>query len=188
MQVTTETVKSSDCYFELPYQSEFTTKLYLACQMAKDIDWVKYYNFELLYIEQEVLRKVDPFLRQLYKAHRFEAGVVRMQPNTFYDWHVDDNRGVCVNMLINHAQSHCIFRDPKKEGAITGKFHELNYERGVYYFFNNQVEHSIYNFEGTRYLLTLQFAEDKTKLDFHSLVKEWRDGRWRKRKPTKANK
>lgn len=183
-------VTADKCYFETPYESLITMKLYLACQMAKDSDWVKYYNFELLPINHETLRKADGFLKALYHAHPYEAGVIRLQPNTYYDWHVDDRRGVSVNMLINHGHSHCLFKKSSNtlEDAVTGKFYELNYQRGIYYFFNNQVEHSVYNYEGVRYLLTLEFHEDKDKLNFKSLTEEWRNGRWRKRQQSKANK
>ena len=55
---------------------------------------------------------------------------------------------------------------------LTGNFVELKYEPGVYYVFNNQARHAVYNFEEPRWLFSTEFLEDKTKLTFESLSRE----------------
>ena len=42
--------------------------------------------------------------------HPLKAGVLRMEENSYYDWHVDTNRGVGLNLLLkNWDTSHCLF-------------------------------------------------------------------------------
>jgi hypothetical protein len=40
----------------------------------------------------------------------------------------------------------------------------------TYYLFNTQVEHTVYNFETTRYLLSIEFAKEKHKLKFEDIL------------------
>ena len=42
----------------------------------------------------------------------------------------------------------------------------------TYYLFNTQVEHTVYNFETTRYLLSIEFAKEKHELFFEDIVKD----------------
>jgi hypothetical protein len=45
----------------------------------------------------------------------------------------------------------------------------------TYYLFNTQVEHTVYNFETTRYLLSIEFAKEKHELTFENLLKDIKD-------------
>ena len=42
----------------------------------------------------------------------------------------------------------------------------------TYYLFNTQVEHTVYNFEATRYLLSIEFAKNRDELSFDQLMKD----------------
>ena len=52
------------------------------------------------------------------------------------------------------------------------KIEELPYKPNTYYIFNTQVEHTVYNFETTRYLLSIEFAKNKEQLTYDDLLKE----------------
>jgi hypothetical protein len=113
-------------------------------------DWFKYYNFDTLLVPESILAK-DPFFKTLSP---FKAAILRLPPNICYDWHVDDDRGWTVNMLLTTGKSHCLFGS--REGQAF-PFIELAYEPEFYYAFNTQVHHTVLNFDTYRYLFSLQF-------------------------------
>ena len=113
--------------------------------------WFKYYNFDTLLVPAHILAK-DPFFQDLPS---FNAGILRLPPNTCYDWHVDDARGWTINMLLTTGKSHCLF-GPRD--GVAFPFIELVYEPGFYYAFNTQIPHTVLNFESTRYLLSIEFT------------------------------
>ena len=134
--------------------------------------WQNYYNFQATQVPDEILAK-DSFLRKLHSMHPFMAGIVKLNPNVCYNWHVDTRRGVGVNMLLNfEGVSHCLFA--KGEGAQFG-FEELVYTPNRYFLFNTQTPHTVINFNEPRYLFTLEFGADKDQLSFntlHQLIKK----------------
>ena len=65
-----------------------------------------------------------------------------------------------------------------EHGNVTDKFIEMKYDPHTYYLFNTQIPHTVYNFKGTRYLLSVDFEEDKTKLTYKQLLKEMKHERW----------
>lgn len=139
---------------ELPYKvlqkSSINQTLLELAQTSTE--WFTYFYFDTLVIPDNILNE-DPFFKTL-PPHK--AGILRMPLNTCYDWHVDDERGWTINMLLAPAKSHCLFGS--KEGQ-SFPFIELNYEPGYYYAFNTQVPHTVFNFDETRYLLSIQFDD-----------------------------
>ena len=122
-------------------------------EFAKNSDgWFKYYNFDTLVVPESILEK-EPFFKTLPP---FKAGILRLDPHTCYDWHVDDDRGWTINMLLTAGKSYCLFG---ARNGVAFPFIELEYEPGVYYAFNTQVPHTVLNFDSTRYLLSIQFNE-----------------------------
>jgi len=131
--------------------------------------WVPYYNFYVVQVPFDLAFK-DPVLHTLGVRHDLAVGVVRLDPNTTYDWHTDTRRGVSVNLLLNDVKSHCFFST--QENEATHNFVELQYEPHTYYLFNNQVPHMVINFSQSRYLLSVEFKEDKDALTYAQLLKE----------------
>ena len=162
---------------------------HLAINTPED-EWIDYYAFKAIPLPEKCI--VDFWWKKLYELHPFKAGILKMENNSYYDWHVDTNRGVGLNLLLNNWEtSHCLFdsnpntrnkhqlskdaikhHDSLDEFSVTSKFIELKYKPNTYYLFNVQEAHSVYNFSEVRYLLTLEFLEDITKLNYQQLLKE----------------
>ena len=89
-----------------------------------------------------------------------------------------------IDVKDNWDQSHCMFNLNLKRGAnvthgnVKGEFIELKYKPQKYYLFNAQVAHTVYNFKDTRYLFSVDFEEDRTKLTYNQLLAEMRRERW----------
>lgn len=175
--------KNKDCFFEIPEDSVASELMYIRAITAHKDLWQPYYNFQAIDVKDDWV--VDPWWKYLYRAHPFKAGIIKLEANTYYDWHVDTDRGVGVNMLLNNwDQSHCMFNLNLKRGAnvthgnVKGEFIELKYKPQKYYLFNAQVAHTVYNFKDTRYLFSVDFEEDRTKLTYNQLLAEMRRERW----------
>ena len=133
-------------------------------------EWVKYFNFDARPILPEVILK-DDFFKWLADRYSFMGGIIKLDPYTCYNWHTDTRRGVGINMLLTpNTRSYCAFGfDPSQ---LVFKIEELKYKPNTYYVFNTQVPHTVYNFETTRYMFSIEFAKDKDELSFEDLVND----------------
>ena len=159
-------------YFELPNKSNIAQDLsdFSFSQAGK---WFNYFNFQVKQIPQDLLNK-DPFLLWLANRYNYVSGVLKLDPYVCYDWHKDTRRGVGVNMLITpNINSYCLFANNRD--TVVFKIDELQYKPNTYYLFNTQVDHTVYNFESTRFMLSIEFQLDKDHLTFDQLLKDIKD-------------
>ena len=155
-------------YYEMKHKSNMTQELLDFALNSEP--WFDHYNFKAKPIPQDVMF-IDPFFKWLLARYNFIGGVLKLDPYTCYDWHTDTRRGVGINMLITPwARSICAFA-PNKEGEVFN-IEELKYKPSTYYIFNTQVPHTVYNFETTRFMMSIEFAKNKDKLTFEQLVKD----------------
>jgi len=158
-------------YYEIGHKSNIASKLLDVAHNSTE--WIDYFNFKAKLVPPEVLFN-DFFFKWLVNRYDFIAGILRLDPYTCYDWHTDTRRGVGINMLLTpHQRSFCVFAPNRDEEVF--KIEELPYKLNTYYIFNTQVEHTVYNFETTRYLLSIEFAKEKHELTFKDLLKDIKD-------------
>ena len=155
-------------YYEIEKKSSIASSLLDVAHNSSE--WIDYFNFKAKLVPPEILFQ-DEFFKWLVKHYDFIAGILRLDPYICYDWHTDTRRGVGINMLLTpHSRSFCVFAPDRDEEVF--KVEELRYKPNTYYIFNTQVEHTVYNFETTRYLLSIEFAKEKHELTFDQLVKD----------------
>lgn len=158
-------------YYEIEQKSSIAK--ILLDEATASSEWYDYYNFKAKPISPNILI-LDPFLKWLASKYDFAGGILRMEPYTCYDWHTDTRRGVGINMLLTpFARSSSVFA-PKKEGQVF-KIEELPYKLNTYYVYNTQTQHTVYNYETTRYLFSIEFVKNKDELTFNELVKTIKD-------------
>jgi hypothetical protein len=158
-------------YYEIKIKSTIAKELYDYAFNSQP--WFPHYNFNVKPIPTELIAQ-DNFFKWLHARYGFVAGVLKLDPYTCYDWHTDTRRGVGINMLLTpFNRSVCAFA-PNKEGAVF-EIEELKYKPATYYIFNTQVPHTVYNFETTRYLMSVEFAKDKDALTFDTLMHDIKD-------------
>lgn len=154
-------------FYKIPTESTIASSL---LSFASQTDnWTSYYNFDAVQVPFD-LAYADPTLQKIGAKHAMAIGVLRLRPFTTYDWHTDTRRGVSINMLLTDVPSHCLFSIDKTDA--TNKFIELVYAPNTYYLFNNQVPHMVVNFGEPRYLMSIEFEEDKNELSYEMLLKE----------------
>jgi len=168
-----EKLKLMRKYFkQIKAPSEMFASYLLLVQQTPEEMWEDYFNFRALPIPKFTWGE-EPFFHALSERHEFQVGIVKMAPNHFYRWHKDSERKVSVNMLLSErGKDYCLFKD---HDLINGPVVELPYAPKTMYLFNTQQEHCVYNGEGDRFLLTIEFDGDETYL---SLLEELEDRFW----------
>lgn len=149
-------------YYKLPFKSKSSIQLLKRAQETKI--WRSYFNFDAIRVRNRELEQ-DKFFLNLHKFSSFKCGIIKLEPNTFYNWHTDARRKVSVNMLLGQTHSHTLFC--LNFGDILGKFEEIKYEPNTCYLFNNTIHHTVINFDNPRYLFSLEF--DNKNIDFNEV-------------------
>lgn len=129
--------------------------------------WANVDGFDMLEIGKSVWSK-ETVLKTINKVYPIKTCmIIRMLPNTSYNWHQDFYRGVTINMLTTHSNSHCLFGDTLDR--FNDKITELNYEVGYFYLFNTQHRHCVINFDKPRYLFSTVFEQEKDDLSYQDV-------------------
>ena len=155
-------MKSIDCFSEIKTKST-ELALYLEDVISnQDLFWQEHFGFDAHPIENIWIKK-ELALNQIDAMHPIkQLGLLKIPSKSFYNWHVDDFRQSCINMLIskNH-HSYSMFGE-YKNNYYHNNIIELQYKPYTYYLFNNQKRHSVVNLDNEdRYLLSLYFSEEK---------------------------
>lgn len=154
-------------YHAIPRRSTLRAYLLEVTKTVQEESWLPYYNFMALPISNFVLR-YDPLFAKLEEYYKFHAGIIKLPPNTCYDWHVDTDRSVSINMLVNdNTDSHCLFR--AGEGEVSFPVTRLVYSPDTYYIFNTKVPHTVLNFSPPRYMFSVEFIGADRGLTFDAL-------------------
>jgi hypothetical protein len=155
-------------YMPVPVKASIAKNLYVFAMNSPK--WTQYYNFMAVPVPRDILQ-LDSFLVGLAGKRTFHAGVLRMEPNTCYNWHVDTDRKVGLNMLLSDdGDSRCLFLDG--EPGVVFKTQELTYAPDTYYAFNTQVPHMVLNTTRPRYLFSVEFLEKDRSLAFDELCED----------------
>ena len=143
----------------------------------KNRDSMAYYNYYHFYLSPLPMELIDeePVLKKIHSAYPIEGmGISKFYPWTNHRWHQDTDRGLSVNMLLEHERSHVLFRydDTEQNVGMVGcrRIHEINYEPNRFYLFNTQIEHTISNFEGYRYTFIMKFVQDKDEINYYDAL------------------
>ena len=137
--------------------------------------YYNYYHFYLSPLPQELIEE-EPVLKKIHDQYPIEGmGISKFYPFTNHRWHMDTDRGLSVNMLLEHERSHVLFKykDPERNPGLIGceRIHEVNYKPQRFYLFNTQIEHTISNFEGERYTFIMKFVQDKSEINYYDVLK-----------------
>ena len=134
--------------------------------------WVPYYNFMALPVSKQLLD--DPLLNKIAEKRDFQCGLLKIPPNTVYNWHVDTDRNCGLNMLVyDDGQSKCIFAP---EGMkIVMPTVQLRYAHNTFYAFNTKVMHTVLNFTTPRYMFSLEFIGKDYGLTYEQLLEDLKE-------------
>ena len=164
---------SDMCYKKVKHDANKFKHVLLGCIAAKPLqEWVPYYNFMALPVSKQLLD--DPLLYKIAEKRDFQCGLLKIPPNTVYNWHVDTDRNCGLNMLVyDDGQSKCIFAP---EGMkIVMPTVQLRYAHNTFYAFNTKVMHTVLNFTTPRYMFSLEFIGKDYGLSYEQLLADLKE-------------
>lgn len=165
----TKILKPSDC-FKAIAKSEFIQE-YFDSQNKESLTTDLYYGFNALRFPLEILLQ-EPLLKNIHEKFPIQTGgYVKLDPNRCFRWHTDIKRKVAINMLLNsEIHSHTLFGQLLDNDELHYQYEtvELKYEENTLYSFNTAIEHTVVNFEKTRWLFTVEFDSCVTYHDINA--------------------
>jgi len=162
-------LRPQDCYVTIG-ESTVIQKYFEENQA--NLDFKMYFGFEAFSMPLDMIL-AEPILENVNKKFKIKAGgILKIEPFRCYNWHVDEYRGACINLLLTPQSKSLMLFGQESSGSLDQlDFVELDYKPRTFYLFNNQIKHSVINFNDTRYLFTLEFEYDKSLLNFDKVLK-----------------
>jgi hypothetical protein len=105
----------------------------------------------------DMLLKFDPFLANMKQTFGGNAIIFKMNPNSFYRFHVDEKRAVAINLLIDGFDGDFYFGTQGTSEEVTENIIKCDYEPDTYFLINTKEKHAVLNRSTTRYVLSLGF-------------------------------
>lgn len=151
-------MQTQNCFLPLLQKAEGIVD-YVSWVVQQDLPWGKHFGFDAQPISEYWIEE-EPALRTVHACAPIkQLGLLRVPQQSMYDWHTDEYRLSCLNLLISQDHhSHTLFGGQRDH--INKDICELKYEPRTYYLFNNQVEHCVINLDGPRYLISLYFEQE----------------------------
>lgn len=157
----------SDCFFPLKEKAKEIIA-YAHWLIAQDLEWTSHFGFDALPINSYWIKE-EPALAAVHEVAPIkQLGLLRVAGSSMYDWHVDQHRLSCINLLISDKKtSHTLFG--KQRDLLNKDICELEYQPNTYYLFNNQINHCVINLEAPRYLVSLYFENETSYSNLKTL-------------------
>ena len=159
-----------NCYAKLKGKADYLLH-YCNWIIKHDDRWTDHFGFKAIELDRNALLKEEPLLERVNMyAPIARMGLLLVKSYNFYNWHVDEHRLSCINLLLStENHSHTLFGIPHDN--LNREILELKYEPKRYYLFNNQVEHCVCNLDKDRYLFSIYFQEEMQFNDVRELLK-----------------
>ena len=160
-------------YYEIPCKSTITQEL---LEIAKNDDpWYTHLSIEMKPVSMDLLT-MDPLFNFLSSRYKCQGHVWRFRPFTCFDWHRDKSRTSAINIVLTPwVRSYSVFSESKKDYMLRTSdyvfdIEDLVYRPDTYYVLSTQTPHTVFNFEETRYLLSVDFLEEDMYIPFKDMV------------------
>ena len=159
-------MEPNECYRTLYCNAGNLAEYALAEALSRDV-WGTYFGFRAISLDIDHVFSLCPTLETINTIAKIKGvGVITMLSKDYYKLHTDTERGVGINMLLQHRNSFCAYVDPQENKTLL-----LDYQSNTMYLFNTQVLHTVLNFEEDRYMFTVEFEDTRKLLPYRALVK-----------------
>ena len=129
-------------------------------------DYSNIWLYDGIFLDHETAYNYCPELKLINNVVEIEHfQVFRMKSGDYYRLHKDRTRGVAMNILLSSVDSVCLFMHPN----IPTSAIKLDYQPNIVYLFNTQAPHAVFNFSGSRYLMSIHFKRDMRSLSYNLL-------------------
>ena len=130
-----------------------------------------YFNFLTKVLNKDKIFEKNPKLKQINDVLPFNCALLFLKPFVTYKWHKDSKRGVCINALVSDSNYFTCFSKNYDTPEVQSDIIQLDYKKNNLYLFNNQIYHTVFNFEKERILFSCEFNLNKNKLSYEDAEK-----------------
>jgi hypothetical protein len=116
--------------------------------------WKNKNSFDLVTVPYHLI-KSDITLNYFYRIIKSYPVILKMEPNSFYRFHIDEKRKCAINMLLDGFDSNCYFADPTDSEDVFNNVEELLYKPNTYYLLNTTQKHAVMNRSKIRYMFSM---------------------------------
>ena len=149
------------CYSEIAGQCGDLFEYLKTLITAELPPWEEHFGFLAKEVPNHWIED-DSILAAIHRVNPIaRIGILRVPPNTCYDWHRDTHRRCCVNMLISDDAESVTLFGAESGGLQTRQIIPIEYKPRTFYLFNNQVDHCVINLGPERFTFSLYFAEER---------------------------
>jgi hypothetical protein len=166
-------MNKTDCYSKFSIKS--TVVKNIECPEKPDSSWTKdFIGWTAIEVKKEIWIE-EPLLKLINEKFEIEgAALLNLEENKTYFWHKDDSRGVTINLLLNADSHNSISLFGEIDTVLSQQLfiEKLDYQKDCFYLFNTQKNHTVINFLKPRYVFSVGFKDDKTKLTYE-MIRNW---------------
>lgn len=105
--------------------------------------------------DNDLMKLIDHF-----GCHK-KLAIYRYKANFCYAWHMDLIRNAALNLQLTGVDSFCIFGEMYEQRKYQN-IEKLVYQENSYYLLNVAKNHTVFNFDNDRYLLSIGFPIPNT--------------------------
>jgi len=145
----------NDYFYQLTIQDDLLSALR---EESKKEGWQEKYNFPIRVLPPVFFK--DSLLFKLILKFNGTPVIIKLEPMTWYNWHIDAVRQCSINMLIEGKDSQSFFGEKVNSDILA--LTELIYEPNIYYLLNTQKTHAVLNRHNIRYMLSIGFEYPNT--------------------------
>jgi hypothetical protein len=117
----------------------------------------------------EFFIKEDKFLNILYTELNIPINhfrIKKMDPNSFYNFHIDIGRGASINLMLSEGADNITYFRVGEQHKQLLDILPLKYALNTYYLVNARIPHAALSDKDPRYLLSITLGfEDKIEAD-----------------------
>jgi hypothetical protein len=152
-------MQESNFFYKLNINSTITDTIFKKVENAKPDEWSVFLDQTIYKLSKEdFITDLGIYQAIDYFQSASRLAVYKFDPNTCFKWHVDKIRYSSINMVIDGFDSFCAFGIPNASNMtsnlITG-VHKLEHKPNTYYVINVKKQHTVFNFNKRRYLLSI---------------------------------
>jgi len=155
-------IDDQEYFYKLNVVSNISQTIMQKVHASKESDWKQIIEMNLLQLSIEDFND-DPSIIEIINKFGCadRISVFKSMPNTCYGWHRDGIRNVSMNMLLEGRDSQCVFGDIKAVRDVKN-IKMLTYEPNRYFLMDVSKFHTVFNFNNTRYMLSIGFPKPTT--------------------------
>jgi len=148
-----------DSFYKLTNQTNLVDTLKRFIQDPR-VNWYTKNAFDVAAVPRFVVES-DATIVKLMERFDARPAILKMNPMTFYRFHIDEFRNAALNLLVEGWDSETFYGEPTDNEEIMS-ISQLVYEPNCMYLLNTKKPHSVINKNNPRYVFSLGFNDPLT--------------------------